>query len=104
MRIHYGPGYRLYFTREGRELVILLCGGDKNSQERDIRQAKEIGPSVEMKNAETYTKWDVTGRLRTKDDVCMYLEACAEEDPGDGSSDSRCPERRRASAEHEPAS
>ena len=34
---------------------------------------------------ETYTKWDVTERLRTKDDVCMYLEACAEEDPGDGS-------------------
>ena len=34
---------------------------------------------------ETYTKWDVTERLRTKEDVCMYLEACAEEDPGDGS-------------------
>ena len=35
--------------------------------------------------SETYTKWDVTERLRTKEDVCMYLEACAEEDPGDGS-------------------
>ena len=35
--------------------------------------------------SETYTKWDVTERLRTKEDVCLYLEACAEEDPGDGS-------------------
>ena len=35
--------------------------------------------------AETLTKWDVTDRLRTKEDVCLYLEACAEEDPGDGS-------------------
>ena len=41
MRIHYGPGYRLYFTRKGKQIVILLCGGDKDSQERDIRQAKE---------------------------------------------------------------
>ena len=42
MRVHYGPGYRLYFVREGRQMVILLCGGDKDSQERDIRQAKEL--------------------------------------------------------------
>ncbi len=42
MRIHYGPGYRVYFTREGDQVVILLCGGDKDSQERDIRQAKRL--------------------------------------------------------------
>ena len=41
MRIHYGPGYRLYFTCKGDQLVVLLCGGDKDSQERDIGQAKE---------------------------------------------------------------
>ncbi len=35
--------------------------------------------------SETFTKWDVTDRLRTKEDVCLYLEACAEDDPGDGS-------------------
>ncbi len=34
---------------------------------------------------ETFTRWDVTDHLRTKEDVCLYLEACAEEDPGDGS-------------------
>lgn len=42
MRIHYGPGYRVYFTREGDQVVILLCGGDKDSQERDIRRAKRL--------------------------------------------------------------
>ena len=39
LRIDYGPGYRLYFTRRGEEIVILLCAGDKGSQDRDIRTA-----------------------------------------------------------------
>ncbi len=42
MRIHYGLGYRLYFTRRGSTVVVLLCGGDKDSQERDIALAKRI--------------------------------------------------------------
>ncbi|HLY81209.1 MAG TPA: type II toxin-antitoxin system RelE/ParE family toxin [Caulobacteraceae bacterium] len=42
LRIDHGPGYRLYFTRQGALLVILLCGGDKSSQDRDIRQAKAL--------------------------------------------------------------
>ncbi|MEM8918574.1 MAG: type II toxin-antitoxin system RelE/ParE family toxin [Pseudomonadota bacterium] len=41
-RISYGPGYRLYFTREGDALIILLCGGNKSSQAKDIARAKEI--------------------------------------------------------------
>ena len=47
MRIHYGPGYRLYFVTEGRALVILLCGGDKGSQSRDIRMARLMAKELE---------------------------------------------------------
>ena len=39
LRIHYGPGYRIYFIQRGRELVILSGGGDKGTQRRDIKAA-----------------------------------------------------------------
>lgn len=42
MRIDYGPGYRVYFVQRGETLVILLVGGDKDSQKRDIRRALEL--------------------------------------------------------------
>ena len=42
MRIQSGPGYRVYFIRDGAEVVVLLCGGDKSSQLRDIERAKRI--------------------------------------------------------------
>ncbi|RMR15139.1 type II toxin-antitoxin system RelE/ParE family toxin [Pseudomonas syringae group genomosp. 3] len=42
LRVHYGPGYRIYFQQRGSELVILLCGGNKGSQSRDIEKAKEL--------------------------------------------------------------
>ena len=40
LRIHYGPGYRVYFGKKGRTIVILLCGGDKSTQKKDIKKAK----------------------------------------------------------------
>ena len=41
LRVDYGPGYRVYFGRRGQKLIILLCGGDKRTQQRDIQRAKQ---------------------------------------------------------------
>ena len=46
MRVDVGPGYRLYFTRRGRILLILLTGGDKSSQTRDIRRALKLSSEL----------------------------------------------------------
>jgi putative addiction module killer protein len=47
MRIHYGPGYRVYYIQRGEEIVVLLCGGDKSSQDSDIRAAKKLASELE---------------------------------------------------------
>jgi putative addiction module killer protein len=47
LRIDYGPGFRVYFTQMGREIVILLCGGDKSTQSGDIEAAKQIAQNLE---------------------------------------------------------
>ena len=46
MRIDYGPGYRIYFVQRGAELVILLAGGDKKTQDKDIALAKELANRI----------------------------------------------------------
>jgi putative addiction module killer protein len=46
MRVHYGPGYRLYFVRRGRVIVIMLNAGDKSSQKRDIRRALKLASEL----------------------------------------------------------
>jgi putative addiction module killer protein len=54
MRIDYGPGYRVYYKDTGTEIIILLCGGDKTTQQADIASAKEIAqkPLEEEKKEE----------------------------------------------------
>ncbi len=47
MRIDYGPGYRVYFLTKGSELILLLIGGDKSTQEKDIAKAKQIAKDVD---------------------------------------------------------
>ncbi len=47
MRVHVGPGYRLYFTLRRREVVIMLAGGDKSSQSRDITRAQRIASELD---------------------------------------------------------
>ncbi|PLX99022.1 MAG: addiction module antitoxin RelB [Desulfuromonas sp.] len=46
LRIDYGPGYRVYFKKRGRELVILLAGGDKSTQTRDIKKALRLAKEL----------------------------------------------------------
>lgn len=46
LRIDHGPGYRAYYTRKGQAVVILLCGGDKGSQDRDIAAAKAMAAEM----------------------------------------------------------
>jgi putative addiction module killer protein len=42
LRIDYGPGYRIYFHRRGNTIIVLLCGGDKSTQAKDIKIAKQL--------------------------------------------------------------
>ena len=47
MRIHYGPGYRVYAVQNGAAVYVLLCGGDKSSQRRDIAKAKRMARNLQ---------------------------------------------------------
>jgi putative addiction module killer protein len=51
MRIHYGPGYRVYFAQEGANVYLLIAGGDKSSQKQDIKQAKALWSELKKAGA-----------------------------------------------------
>jgi putative addiction module killer protein len=46
MRIDTGPGYRVYYKKTGTTIIVILCGGDKSSQDKDIKKAKRIAPEL----------------------------------------------------------
>ncbi len=47
MRIHFGPGYRIYYGQEGQRVYLLLLGGDKSGQNRDVRRSKELWKEIQ---------------------------------------------------------
>lgn len=47
LRVDYGPGYRVYYVRQGATIVVLLCGGDKRTQRQDIRRAVAMAKALE---------------------------------------------------------
>ena len=77
LRIDYGPGYRVYLIHHGPHTVVLLCGGDKSMQDRDIGAPKTWRRKIEM--AVETLPWDPTEHLKTTEDVREYLEAAFED-------------------------
>lgn len=47
LRLHHGPGFRIYFAQRGQLIIILLCAGDKGSQDKDITRAKALAAQLE---------------------------------------------------------
>src|SRR5260363_290828 len=81
LRINYGPGYRVYFVQKGPALVILIAGGDKRTQDKDIKTALKLAQELEeIKMAKVKThRWDAAEYLETEEDMAAYLEAALED-------------------------
>ncbi len=62
LRIHYGPGIRVYYGKIGNKIILLLCGGDKGSQERDIAKAKEYLKDYQARGGDK--SWQEVGNLK----------------------------------------
>ncbi len=50
IRVHFGPGYRIYYTRRAETIILLLCGGEKGSQARDIQRAQKFVKEIDDEN------------------------------------------------------
>lgn len=78
LRFHFGPGYRVYVSVEGATLLLLLIGGDKSSQARDIAKAKKIARAWRDGMMNKWIEWDAAQDLTSEEDVADFLNAVLE--------------------------
>jgi probable addiction module antidote protein len=83
MRIDYGPGYRVYFMQLERTIILLLCGGDKGTQDRDIARAKKLAKEQKERHMALKTApFDAAEVLDTEEAIEEFIAAAFEtEDP-----------------------
>ena len=79
LRIHCGPGYRVYYKQDGLALVLLLCGGNKDLAVSGYRVGQGIGKAVEGVPRMKTRPFDVAEHLATGEDIVAYLEAVFED-------------------------
>ena len=77
LRIDYGPGYRVYYAQDGEALIILLCGGDKRSQAKDIDELMRTGKTT--RPASPSRPFRAADHLQSEAEVAAYIEAMLED-------------------------
>ena len=77
LRIPYGPGYRVYFGRQGETIVVLLCGGNKGTQQKILIKPKYYGRSTKMPTKNYHN--ELIKQLKNPKEAAEYLNACFED-------------------------
>jgi putative addiction module killer protein/probable addiction module antidote protein len=93
LRLDVGPGYRVYYLQDGDTLILLLCGGDKSTQQKDIDKAHELADQwhqdekegKQLTTSEKYKRFDAADYLENLDDVTAFLEVALEDSIDDPS-------------------